>query len=285
MPVPTCAGDCDMDLAPVSFDDCQPNVSFSEIRRIFIAKKAAAPFNNWKAAGEWIARISETNQTGNDYIRALTVIADKPAAAPVFKEISNGRRIQIGKDHTINFTIDDVSDENYEFMRTLECGGEYRFWYETEGGRMFGGNEGFLARVDANSVLNRGRDEIETINGVMTWRTKFHPERAISPIYNGSNAVVPATFDTALTVPTLTTDTDQGVTMTVTAADADQKFEFNAISPRVGTPVSMSIKVGGIEEATIDFTTDYVGTYFKYTDKIGVVHTGGQFTSGADIEF
>jgi hypothetical protein len=134
-------------------------------------------------------------------------------------------------------------------------------------------------------VLNRGRDEIETINGVMTWRTKFHPERAISPIYNGSNAVVPTTFDTALTVPTLTTDTDQGVTMTVTTADAEQKFEFNAISPRVGTPVSMSIKVGGVEEATIDFTNDYVGTYFKYTDKAGFVHTGGQFTSGADVEF
>lgn len=280
MPVPTCAGNCDEDLAPVSFDDCQPKVAFSEIRRIFIAKKAAAPFNNWKAAGEWVARINQTTTTGNDYIRPLTVIADKPAAASVFKEISNGRRVVIGKDHTINFTIDDISDENYEFMRTLECGGEYRFWYETEGGYMFGGNEGFLARVDANSVLNRGRDEIETINGVMTWRTKFHPERAISPIYNGTSGVTPITFDTALTVASATTDNDQGVTMTVLATDAEQKFEFNAISPRVGTPQSMSIEVGGVEEATIDFTTDYTGTYFKYTDKLGVVHTGGQFTNG-----
>jgi hypothetical protein len=280
MPVPTCAGDCDVTLAPVKFNDCQPVVAFSEIRRIFIAKKGAAPFNNWKAAGEWIARISETNITGDDYIRALTVIADKPAAASVFKEISNGRRVVIGKDHTINFTIDDVSDENYEFMRTLECGGEYRFWYETEGGRMFGGDDGFLARVDANSVLNRGRDEIEIINGVMTWRTKFSPERAISPIYNGSSGVTPTTFDTTLTVATATTDTDQGVTATVSATNADQKFEFNAISPRVGTPASMSIKVGGVEEMTVDFTTDYLGTYFKYTDKTGFVHSGGQFTNG-----
>jgi len=280
MPVPTCTLDCNATLPVVKFNRCAPNVVFSEIRRIFIAKLNAAPFANWKAAGEWIARMSETNVVGNDYIRALTVIGDKPAATSVVKEVSNGRRVTIGKDHTLNWTIDDVTDENYEFMRALECGGEYRFWYETEGGYMFGGNEGFTSRVDANDVLNRGRDEIETINGVLSWRSKFHPERAISPIYDGSSGVTPTTFDTELTVGASTTDTDQGITMTVLATDADQKFEFNAISPRVGTPASMSIEVGGVEETTIDFTTDYLGTYFLYTDKAGVEHGPAVFQTG-----
>lgn len=277
MPNPTCATTCDINLPVVSFDDCNPQVNYSEIRRIFIAKKTAAPFTNWLAATEWLARMSQTSTTGNDYIRPLTVIGDKPAAADVLKEISNGRRVVIGKDHTINFTIDDVSQANYDFMRALECGGEFRFWYETEGGKIYGGNEGFLARVSMNDVLNRGRDEIETIAGVITWRTKFSPERGASPIFAGTT--VPTTFDTTLEFSAATTDSAAGVAGTVSATDADQLFEFNAITPQVGTPQTMSIEVSSVEEITVDFTTDYTGQYFKYTDKAGVEHTG-QFTNG-----
>lgn len=278
MPNPTCAANCDVTLPVVHFDDCAPDVNYSEIRRIFIAKKAAAAFTNWLSPTEWLARMSQTSTTGNDYIRPLTVIGDKPAAADVVKEISNGRRVVIGKDHTINFTIDDVSQANYDFMRALECGGEFRFWYETEGGKMYGGNEGFVARVSMNDVLNRGRDEIETIAGVITWRTKFSPERGVSPIFSGSGTV-PTTFNTELEFSAGTSDSAAGVSGTVSANDADQKFEFNAITPQVGTPQSMSIEVSTVEEITVDFTTDYTDQYFKYTDKAGVVHTG-QFTNG-----
>lgn len=279
MPNPTCASNCDVTLPVVSFDDCNPEVSYSEIRRIFIAKKGAAPFSNWLNATEWLTRMSQTSVTGDDYIRPLTVIADKPAAASVIKEISNGRRIVIGKDHTINFTIDDVSDENYEFMRGLECGGEYRFWYETEGGKIFGGNEGFLARVDANSVLNRGRDEIETINGVMTWRTKFSPERGTSPIFSNGSGGAPTTYDTSLTFASSTSDDEEGVAGEAPATDADLQFEFNAITPQIGTPMTMTIKVATVDALVVDFTSDYNGEYFKFTDKDGVEHVG-TFTNG-----
>jgi hypothetical protein len=259
MPTPTCAENCDFTLPVVQFDDCAPEVVYSEIRRIFLAKKAAAPFSNWLNATEWLARMSQTSTTGNDYIRPLTVIGDKPAAADVVKEISNGRRVVIGKDHTINFSIDDVSQANYDFMRGLECGGEFRLWYETEGGFIYGGNEGIVVRL------------------TITWRSKFSPERGISPIYSG--ATVPTTFDTNLDFGAATTDSAAGVTGTVASTDADQQFEFNAISPAIGTPQSMSIEVATVEEITIDFTTDYTGQYFRYTDKAGVQHTG-QFANG-----
>lgn len=279
--IPTCPVDCDFNLPAVAFDDCAPQIAYSEIRRIFIGKKAAAAFTSWGTAGEWLARISET-ATGANNLRALTVIGDKPAATDIVKEISNGRRKVIGKDHVINFTIDDISAANYEFMRALECGGEFRFWYETEGGFLYGGNEGFVARVTMNIVNNRGRDEIETIAGVITWRTKFSPERIISPIFTGSGGA-PTTFDTLLEVSAATSDAGAGVSMTVAAIDADQEFEFNAISPRVGTPATLEINVGGVLEATIDFPTDYTGQYFRYTDKAGVEHLG-QFVDGT-IDF
>jgi len=84
----------------------------------------------------------------------------------------------------LNYTIDDVSDENYEFMRALECGGQYRIWYETEGGFLYGGNEGILVNATGDDILNRGREEIETIAGTFTWRSKFHPDRTTSPIFD-----------------------------------------------------------------------------------------------------
>ena len=158
---PLCPNDCDQALGTVLFDECAPNINPSEIQRVFISKGNAAPFNNWAQAQEWTDRI----------------------AASVTKDISNGRKYVVGKDHTLNFTIDDVSDENYEFMRSTECGGKYRLWYETKGGYMYGGNEGIKASIVMDDVLNRGVDEIETLNGVATWRNKFSPERTKSPIF------------------------------------------------------------------------------------------------------
>ena len=64
-----------------------------------------------------------------------------------------------------------------------ECGGKYRIWYETHGGYLYGGNEGVKCSIIMDDVLNRGLDEIETLNGVATWRAKFSPERTKSPIY------------------------------------------------------------------------------------------------------
>lgn len=273
---PTCSTNCQVDLKPVKFSDCNPVVENSEIRRIFIAKSIAKPFTNWANEAEWLTRMSESSVTGDDYIRVLTVIADKPAAAAVTKDISNGRKVNLGKDHTVNVTIDDTSDVNYEFMRSLECGGKFRIWYETMGGNMYGGNGGITkASVDFNDVLNRGVEEYDTFAGVITWRNKFHPERIKSPIFDADDdgGTAPSSYDTIQTFATTATKTSEGVTTTLAAVDPDAKFEFNKIASPGGTPASMSIVVSSAEQATVDFPADYLGSYFRYTDVAGVPHT------------
>lgn len=179
---PLCPTDCSTALNQVVFDDCAPNINASEIKRVFVAKGNSSPFENWTTATEWTTRMAQSGTTANA-IRTLTVIGDKPAPSSVSKDISNRRKFVVGKDHTMNFTVDDVSDENYEFMRSTECGGKYRIWYETHGGYLYGGNEGVKCSIVMDDVLNRGLDEIETLNGVATWRAKFSPERTKSPIY------------------------------------------------------------------------------------------------------
>ena len=285
MAIPTCPTDCTDQLPEVSFDFCNPIIEFSEIRRIFVAKPVASSFLDWTQAAEWVARIDPATTSGDDYIRELRVTADKPVPTAVTKDISNGRKVTIGKDHVLNFTIDDVSDENYEFMRASECGMRAKIWYETEGGRMHGGNDGILVDLKMDNQLNRGREEIALIPGVATWRAKFTEERTISPIYDGTSAspIVPLTFDTVQTFEAATTDTDAGVGSTVPATDADLKFEFDAISPRVGSAMTMIIKIAGATVNTVTFTSDYEGAYFKFTSTAAVAYVGN-FINGT-IDF
>lgn len=97
---------------------------------------------------------------------------------------------------------------------------------------------------------------------------------------NGITVVT--SYDTELTFEAATTDTAAGVGGVVAAIDADLKFSFDAIASPTGTPQSMSIKVGGVEQMTIDFTTDYstpTAKPFKFTDASGTAHNG-VFTNG-----
>ena len=176
-----CPNNCETELPEVRFSKCSPTIVLSEIVRIFLGKQSTEPFTDWKSATEWTTRLSENGTTANA-IRPLTVIADKPAGSPVVKEISNGRKYNLRKDFTINIEIDDVSEENYEFMRVTQCGGEYKLWFETAGGRLYGGNEGIDASLVLDNVLGRGKDEIEKITGTATWGDKFSPEMCVSPI-------------------------------------------------------------------------------------------------------
>lgn len=183
MPVLTCPTGCGSALPPVKFDDCNPVVLLSEIITIYIAKPAAIAFTDVESPTEWATRLSMTSSTGDDAIRPLTVIADKPAGSPIVKELSNGRKKTIRFDNTLNVEIDDVSDENYEFMRVSQCGGQYKMWYKTKGGRIYGGNEGIEdVFLNLDIVQGRGADEIEKISGTITWGAPSAPERGISPV-------------------------------------------------------------------------------------------------------
>lgn len=63
-----------------------------------------------------------------------------------------------------------------------------------------------------------------------------------------------------------------GVGAVTDVVDPHLKLEFNAITPLIGTPQSMSIRVSGVEQLTVDYSTDYSGTPFRFTDKAGVAH-------------
>lgn len=182
MPVITCPNDCESVLPPVKYKDCDPEIVLSEIQTIFLGTKNTAPFEDVEDPTEWAERLSETAVLANT-IRPLTVIADKPAGTPVVIELSNDRRKTISNDFVLNVESDDVSDENYNFMRVSQCGGQYRMWYKTKGGKIYGGNEGIEdAFLQLDIVNARGKNEIEKIQGTISWSNAHSPERGTSPI-------------------------------------------------------------------------------------------------------
>jgi len=189
-------------LPAVNFDFCNPEVRESEIRRIFIAKVKAQPFDDWSDFAEWMARLSPDSENDNA-IRELWVIADKPLPASTVKEISMQRKVVVLKDHTLNITIDEVGEANHEFINEVD-GNFYRIWYETQGGIMFGGNSGIVAQVFADMILVRGAGNIMIYNMIATWRSLQLEDRINSPIFSESDIVPDAITEDIGTTPPFT---------------------------------------------------------------------------------
>lgn len=268
---PICPTGCDTPLPPASFDNCAPETYSSEIWYIYVAKANTPAFADWTQPTEWAARLDQT-ASGDDKIRKLTVTADKPAPTTNTREISGGRTKVTDKTHVINITVDETNAINYDFVRYMECGGQVVIWYQTKSGHLFGGNTGITGvTLVLDVVHNRGADEITTFTGTATWRNRFTEERTVSPI---TGATVPVTFDTLLNFTSAATDTDAGVTATIAASNAVAKFEFNAITDPIGTPVTMGINVSGTLFMTVDAPSDYVGKPYRVTKASGGTYVG-----------
>lgn len=178
---PVCEDGCDVILAALSFSECDPDWNRAQIDKIYMASLGADDLVNWEAPGEWATRIDNTDVADIDKIRYFHVIGDKPVAEGEPKEMSLARKAITDKTHTINFSIDETNETNYDFLRQLECGGNVKIWFAS-GKYLYGGNHGIEAFVSLNDSIPRDRKEYETFEGVATWESQFHPERCLNPI-------------------------------------------------------------------------------------------------------
>jgi hypothetical protein len=177
---PTCPTGCSSILPDVSFDLCNPNVAFGEIERIFVGMADANPFGggDWEDLSLWTAALALPTSDPNA-LRQLYVSADLPAASADEVIISLSRKIYSPATHIINVDVDDISAENYEFMRTLACNMQFRVWYMTPE-YMYGGQDGELAIFTMRPVIERGAKSLNKLSGTITWENKFSSERAVS---------------------------------------------------------------------------------------------------------
>lgn len=179
-PLPTCPDDCGDNSAPVSFDECAPEIHEGQIAKVYITN-IGNPLTDWTDAVEWGLRLDDTASAA-DSILTLHVIGDKPIPTSDPKEISLGRKVIGNKEHLINIAVDETNDTNHEFMRTNECSGQWTMWYETLEGLLFGGTEGIKGSLLLDMVIPESDSDLVLFTGTFDWKSKFTEERILSPI-------------------------------------------------------------------------------------------------------
>jgi formylglycine-generating enzyme required for sulfatase activity len=178
--LPVCATNCSATLAPVSFDECNPETNGAQIAKIYVTN-IGNPLVDWTDPIEWQSRLNDAAVLASD-ILTLHVIASKPVPAGTEKEISLGRKVVGKKTHILPFKIDETNITNHEFLRANECGGSYLFWYETLEGKLFGSTDGIVASMLLDMNIAESADDLIQNEGKMEWKSKFTEERTDSPL-------------------------------------------------------------------------------------------------------
>lgn len=178
---PTCPTGCDSFLIDVDFDYCDPSIEFGEIDHIYVMAQSGSDLADWESLTVWNARKALDPTSDTDAIIDLTVMGDLPVAETDEIEISDGRKIQSPSTFTVNFDIDDVSEDNYDFMRWLECNTVFKIWFAANE-VLFGGNDGIEVNLTAKYQIERGQKSIQKIVGTAKWEGKFSPERTTNPM-------------------------------------------------------------------------------------------------------
>lgn len=178
---PTCPTGCDSNVPAVDFDYCNKIILFGEIKKIYVASNDAADFTDVTDAAEWASRLSE-NGTGADDIRELYVSGDLPEPERESVEVDQYQKVWTPATFTVNFDVFDLTDTNYEFMRTMYCNTAVKIWYATET-HIYGGNAGIEnANLNLNHVIERGSKATEKFTGMLTWDYSFPPQRTDNPL-------------------------------------------------------------------------------------------------------
>lgn len=179
------AVDCDSSqLSAVNFAECAELVQQdpSQIDGILLCDKdptdptqpaTAAPVDLTSLVG-WEAVIGNTAGQW----KYLTVIGDLPEPEQEERIISKGRKKKGDKTFSINFDVDDTTDENYDFMRYCESSPEKIMYYHDEN-YIYGPIAVQIVR--ANAPKARGEDSYDIFSFTAEWDHKHHPPRTTNP--------------------------------------------------------------------------------------------------------
>jgi len=179
-----CPTDCnDLVLPAIEVNQlCIPELRESEVCGIYFLPAGATGPADWTQAADWTAVIDNTDVL-NANVKYLVVEGDVPEPEFSTQRVSRGRSVDGIKTYTLNATIKATTDLHYLFIKALQCGNaDFKIWYETLGGRLFGGQNGIeLTLVRASAPLDRGADGFERFEIVLQYRAYCEPERIENP--------------------------------------------------------------------------------------------------------
>lgn len=175
-----CANNCESELPVVEFSQCAPELLQAQVSVVYLANDGY-PLTDWTNPAEWASRISNDSTNANA-IREMTVIASIADPTVTEKKISGGRTVYSPQEFTITGRIDDNSDTNYDFARATGCNRQYRMWYGTLGGKLYGGNAGILTNLRMWEGIPEDDLEYAVLNLQLKWKSSFAPLRIDNPM-------------------------------------------------------------------------------------------------------
>ena len=177
---PVCPTGCVGVPAENTYNFCTQTIVTGEVDHVFLSAGDAECFTNWALPGEWAVRISE-DSLDPDTIRRYRGKGTLPEGTQDEVEISLFQKWYSEKTFVLPFEVEDVSDENYEAMRTMECNNLLKGWFSA-GGYLFGGNCGLDVSIKANYKIDAGCKTLHKIMLSFTWESQFSPQRTPNPI-------------------------------------------------------------------------------------------------------
>jgi hypothetical protein len=183
--LPLCPTTCAGVLGVVSFDECAPEIHYGEISKIYLWELGDHPWGSEQLYGTpvgWIGVVDNDEVSSTGHVREMTVIGEMPEPEQTETPISGDRIVTGFKKFIVNFEIDETNEINYNYLLLSECGGKYSANFETADGILYGGMHGLEVTVKLNQVIPRERTGVVKIMGKMSWSSRKHPLRQISPV-------------------------------------------------------------------------------------------------------
>lgn len=185
----TCPADCDTALVLGATDTNQDCTSYkqrySQLYSLVIQPDAASAPLDWTSAPavtEVANEIDNSDTTGNKSKR-LVGEGEVPVPEKVTDEYPGRKNRTSFRTYTLTHTIKNLSDEQYDLLRQLQCGYTgFKIWYDTVGGWIYGGANGIdISSIDVDFPKGGGRDDKELAVITITWEADGDPARGNSP--------------------------------------------------------------------------------------------------------
>lgn len=154
---------CDSDIGNAVIPNCGPVDFGQKIVKIFISRTDADSFTDTTALATestWRNRLSASGSTSANYIVAIGDLHNglKPAAEVETQEAPYGGDELVSRKHSATFEIRRWNAALVTSINNLRCRDQYKVWFLTNTGYLFGGITGF-----ENTSINWGGLEMNGI--------------------------------------------------------------------------------------------------------------------------
>lgn len=185
----TCPADCDTALVLGAIDvnqDCTSyQQKYSQVCDLIIMPDGATAPLDWTSAPTVAAVSGAVDNADTVGGKSKHLVGEGGIAAPekIADEYPKRKTKVNFRVYTLPFVVKNLSDDQYEFLRQLQCGNtDFKIWYANVGGHIFGGANGIdITSIDADFPLSEGRDDKESATVTVTWEADGDPERGNAP--------------------------------------------------------------------------------------------------------